>query len=48
VNFALLAYAAGLASSRYVSLLRQREEEKSPKPSRKEKKKQTKEGPAHA
>ncbi len=47
VNFALLAYAAGLASGRYVSLLRQREEEKA-KPNRKEKKKQTKEGPAHA
>jgi len=46
VNFALLAYAAGLASSRYVSLLRQREEES--KPARRERKKPSKEGPAHA
>ncbi len=53
VHFALLAYAAEVASSRYVTILREREQEKAPegKPSRqsrREKKKQPKEGPANA
>ena len=34
IHFALLSYAAGVASSRYVSLLRQRKEAQEEKPSR--------------
>lgn len=38
IHFALLSYAAGVASSRYVTLLRQRKEEIEPAPAKKAKK----------
>lgn len=45
IHFALMSYAAGVASSRYVTLLRQRKEarEEEEKPSRREKGKKEKE-----